>query len=59
MKIALNSITFALLVQKLQNDKHAHCRVEHFPALPKAKGSRGLGGLWCPHIQIQHVASDK
>jgi hypothetical protein len=48
-----------LLVQKLQNDKHGHCGVEHFPALPKAKGRPWFGRVRCNHIQIQHVASDK
>jgi hypothetical protein len=47
-----------LLVQNLQNDKHAHCRVEHFPALPKAKGQPWFGRVTV-QIQIHHVASDK
>ncbi len=58
MKTAQNPITFALLVQNLQNDKHAHCRVEHFPALPKAKGQPWFGRVTV-QIQIHHVASDK
>jgi hypothetical protein len=39
LKITLNSITFALLVQKFQKNKSAHCVVEG------KKGSHGLHGL--------------
>jgi hypothetical protein len=37
MKIILNLITFALLVQKLQNDKHAQYLVKVFPITPKTR----------------------
>ncbi len=42
----LNSITFVPLVQKLQNDNHAHHLGKSFSTKPKAKwGPHDLRGL--------------
>jgi hypothetical protein len=37
MKIILNSITFAPLVQKLQNDKHAHHLIKDISMVSKVE----------------------
>jgi hypothetical protein len=45
-KIIVNSITFDPLIQKLWNDKHAHCFVEGFGDTKSAMWGPMMGAWW-------------
>jgi hypothetical protein len=55
MKIALNSITFALFVKNLQNDHYAHHFVEGFLMILKAS----QGASWFMRIKVQSQTNKK